>query len=1564
MSGDLTARLRIEANARQATAEVVSFGGAVESLQPRGRKAKAGLDEVASGARNVEGRMRGAKGEAAALGGVLGAIGVREVISGMYGAAQASAGFATGLGAVTGGAANANSAMGYVSAQALAMGLDVRTATNSFLGLAGATNGTALAGQQTREIWSGVMQAGLAMGRSNEQVQRGLEAISQVASKGVVSMEEIRQQLAEAIPGATNIAARAMGMGTAEFNKMVGAGKLLAEDFLPKFAAQLKSEFGPAVAKYLDSDLGRARVQIGLLKTDLFSLSAVGGEAFLGGVVAGLADLHDSLGGDTVEQVRTLARELGELVGAGARGLGLLAENADKVAVVLAALVGLRAGAALAAIGAEALAAAEGVGLLAAATTALGGPLAIVLALAGGAAAAGLAVWGSNAASSADDARQLTTHLDALEASLAETQWVGGDAGGQIQALGQRSAAAQQLVESLTGKVGALADELYRVAAANKTAAINQMMAQVATAQGDVDRLKAKGNREALFAGVALGFRPTVAETSVGPQIAQSEAVIARAQARIKALNDTPLLDPKWNPPTAAAGSAGSATPTSKSRKAGRLADDLAADVVALGAYRDALKQGGAALDDWRIKDAGRQAVEQAGLAHKAAATAAEGALAAKIRAGAEESERLKLANDRVGAAIGLQRTAQLDTEALARRSVAAAQGEQALEALQVREAGLEALRQTGIETLDQLTAADRREAEAAVATAEARERQRQATEKAERVAGTLQDLDRRIASERARGVAIQGGTRAVIAYGQAEEVRQQIEQVGKTLTLDQVVALRDKLQALQAIQAANDNADFARQQADELQLLRLTNREREIEQRYRELSRQNQLAQNRLTEDELRLRARLANDAEDNARAVGQLGDAVRDEFIRSGKLGFDDVADYAEQQLRAALYDALLKEPITLAIQAVVKGVSGLSGAIPGLGGLGAIVGQGGTGAAIGQAMGLGTGNAGLDMGLGMAGAALGSAVAGSALSGAIGAGIANGIIGLGGSAALAGSLGTMLSSAAVLGPIGAIAILAAATLFKKKPSNNGAQADLTDTGFTLTGSKRTAETTAMATNAANAVLQGEAMLKAAGITLNATVKSLDLGTRDATDIVLSDGRAFTSAVGDAAAAAETGLKAVLATATFKDDAQKALVEGLLAAGKGFDDIAAALGQLGAAQAIPQAIADAILKLTDPKGYDVAQLGKSQAARRKEVEDAAGAGYLTAAQLRAVNEQLTRLEALELDEVMKRFGAAADKAADNLSADLNEGFLKILNPAAYQQARGVREINDQIEAMKASAQQLIASGQVGAEVLGRIDALRDLQLADLARQVADTADTFADARRGLRQWLDGLSMSASAELSPVAQRAQALADYQRVLSQARGGDVNAAGQVTTYADRLLGADREATDNAQARLALYNQVRADIEGVAAGGGASANPVAAQLQALGIPLDKLVLTGALTAAANDDVAKAITPSLAVSVANIPTLKLMYGEIAATQGDRLVAAIETLRTDLKAAIAELGKAQGAGSTAAQAALEAALNSLGAGFDYLGGLTAEQTATLIEMRRTGQIAGAAARFQQVA
>jgi hypothetical protein len=702
--------------------------------------------------------------------------------------------------------------------------------------------------------------------------------------------------------------------------------------------------------------------------------------------------------------------------------------------------------------------------------------------------------------------------------------------------------------------------------------------------------------------------------------------------------------------------------------------------------------------------------------------------------------------------------------------------------------------------------------------------------------------------------------------------------------------------------------------------------------------------------------------------KVIDGLADNFERAFVQSGELSFSSIADFAEQQFRQAIYNTLLKEPIQVVLKAVVGNMDGLKSLLgSALGGtLASVLGGAGVGTAIGQSLGLGTGKGGVDLALGLGGAAAGTVFAGSAtamaLNGTVAAGIFN--AGLGASVATSTAIGGLLTSAAVLGPIAAIAALAVGTLFKSKPSNNGALATLDDNSLvSITGSKRTDQTTQWATNAANAVVQGEQMLRNAGIKLNATVRELDLGTRDATDIVLSDGRRLTSAVGDAAAAAETALKAVLEGATFADQAQESLVKSMMAAGKGFDDIAAALGQLSETQALPKTIADAILKLSDPKTFELNQLGSEQAKRRSSYIDAATEAGFTAEALASLTTQLAQLEGLELDQVLGKYGEALGtaterlKKSESLQNNITDGILKIVSPAAYQFESGRREIASQIEAMRGQAEALIASGDLTEGVLAQLDLLQSLQMDELAKQVAETADTFAQARKGITSWLDALNASASAELSPTAQRERALADYQRILALAQGGDATAAGQFTTYADRLLAADRNATDSAQARLSLFSQVQADAQGLTGISG-SAGGLAGQLASLAQPLSALLDVSKLTKVANDNVVAALTPSLKVTQADIPALGTMYSQVQGAQTDRVVAAVEKLRTDLNTAMEAIRATGAASSSAVQTALDNLAAAVGAGLADNAAAIAASADQLADIRRDGAISAAKA------
>lgn len=320
------------------------------------------------------------------------------------------------------------------------------------------------------------------------------------------------------------------------------------------------------------------------------------------------------------------------------------------------------------------------------------------------------------------------------------------------------------------------------------------------------------------------------------------------------------------------------------------------------------------------------------------------------------------------------------------------------------------------------------------------------------------------------------------------------------------------------------------------------------------------------------------------------------------------------------------------------------GLGSSLSGLAGILSKIG----GAVTVSAMGLGSGNALADLGLGLGGYALGGALGSAAVT-------------AGSMGSLGALSGTALAYGSMLGPIGAIAgVLLGGLLGKRKPSNQGALATFSGDRYSISGNKRTSETEAMAKAAADAIMQGQAMLRAAGATLTATVQSIDIGTRDATDIILSNGRALTAAVGDAAAAAETALMAVLDGASFANEAQEKLVASMRAAGAGFDEIVTQLAQFAEAQAqaagLAQQFDDAILQLTDAQAYELRILEREQAARRAHIKALLDGAVITEAVFAGLSAQLDLLESLELaklkdsfEKPADEFGSAISRAADS---------------------------------------------------------------------------------------------------------------------------------------------------------------------------------------------------------------------------------------------------------------------------------------------------------------------------
>ena len=115
-----------------------------------------------------------------------------------------------------------------------------------------AGQGTSLSGQ-LNQIYTGFSKAGAALALSADDMQGIFLALGQSMSKGKVQAEELRGQIGERLPGAFQIAAKAMGVSTAELDKLMADGKLLTDDLLPKMAQALDDRYGKAAESAADT---------------------------------------------------------------------------------------------------------------------------------------------------------------------------------------------------------------------------------------------------------------------------------------------------------------------------------------------------------------------------------------------------------------------------------------------------------------------------------------------------------------------------------------------------------------------------------------------------------------------------------------------------------------------------------------------------------------------------------------------------------------------------------------------------------------------------------------------------------------------------------------------------------------------------------------------------------------------------------------------------------------------------------------------------------------------------------------------------------------------------------------------------------------------------------------------------------------------------------------------------------------------------------------------------------------------------------------------------------------
>lgn len=226
----------------------------------------------------------------------------------------------------------------FVSDQSQKLGLDFQSSANSFANFSASALRSGLTLDQTQKIFTSVAEAATALHLSADQTSSAFLALEQMASKGTVQMQELKLQLAQALPGAFEIMAKAMGVTTQQLNVMMQKGQVLASDVLPKLGDELHAEFGERAVQASNS----AQASINRLHNAIFNLKAdMASNGVLDAFTTSINEMTEALNNPGVQRgFMAIAGGLAEIIKLAAGAAAFIGALTDKLRGVQGALSG------------------------------------------------------------------------------------------------------------------------------------------------------------------------------------------------------------------------------------------------------------------------------------------------------------------------------------------------------------------------------------------------------------------------------------------------------------------------------------------------------------------------------------------------------------------------------------------------------------------------------------------------------------------------------------------------------------------------------------------------------------------------------------------------------------------------------------------------------------------------------------------------------------------------------------------------------------------------------------------------------------------------------------------------------------------------------------------------------------------------------------------------------------------------------------------------------------------------------------------------------------------------
>ena len=248
------------------------------------------------------------------------------------------------LGIVLGSQQAAAESIDFLRQTSETTGQSFQALQDEYAGITAAAAEAGIPQQQVNELFAETSRVLAIFGKDSTSTGLAFNALTQITSKGVVSMEELRQQLGEQLPVAFGAVARGLGITTAELNDLVASGNLTSAEFIPAFTKGLKEIEGEAPAAQqaiagLENSILEFQQGLGKALEPLETAFADTFGAILNNVDPGVLDplaeagerLRDALA-DNTELAERLGEALSSVLAAGAE---VAAEVLDKITAVL-----------------------------------------------------------------------------------------------------------------------------------------------------------------------------------------------------------------------------------------------------------------------------------------------------------------------------------------------------------------------------------------------------------------------------------------------------------------------------------------------------------------------------------------------------------------------------------------------------------------------------------------------------------------------------------------------------------------------------------------------------------------------------------------------------------------------------------------------------------------------------------------------------------------------------------------------------------------------------------------------------------------------------------------------------------------------------------------------------------------------------------------------------------------------------------------------------------------------------------------------------------------------------